>query len=505
MAASPRSSRYGVRLFPDGVLIAALLAASAALLRVAAAGAAAAGSALAAPAGALLAAAGGLALLSLALILAYASSGTALWLSRAHLEPHSTPAATLRSQLRHRRSVGSAMPCPYPDAWYVVALSAELAVGDIVDATVCGRSLVVFRPAGGRPAALDAYCTHMGAHLAHGGGRLTEDGCIRCPFHGWCYDANGKLVRTETGDAPPAGSDLRAWPVMERNGVISGWMSAAGHRGRPPSAPSSSAALTGTAAGAGVGEGAAALDKLTAALEVAADAPEDERPWFQPPVFPELDSGAFVYHGCSEHIVSALLFELPENGSDVGHLTALHTNFVIAALRPLLSHKWAASWRADEAQPHLARLRIVESMVLLGVTLPGAVQVEITQVGPSQVFFSFLLPGVGRLAMIESVTPLAPTTQRTLHAIYAAPHVPRIVAKALLAGVVRAYEQDLPVWAHKRYVAQPRLTASEGAIAVYRRWVRQFIKSPQAISFADAQKAQLRLDLGLPEDTPLSW
>jgi hypothetical protein len=70
---------------------------------------------------------------------------------------------------------------------------------------------------------------------------------------------------------------------------------------------------------------------------------------------------------------------------------------------------------------------------------------------------------------------------------------------------VRAYEQDLPVWAHKRYVAQPRLTASEGAIAVYRRWVRQFIKSPQAISFADAQKAQLRLDLGLPEDTPLSW
>ena len=35
-------------------------------------------------------------LMALALILAYASSGTALWLSRAHLEPHSTPAATLR-------------------------------------------------------------------------------------------------------------------------------------------------------------------------------------------------------------------------------------------------------------------------------------------------------------------------------------------------------------------------------------------------------------------------
>jgi hypothetical protein len=70
---------------------------------------------------------------------------------------------------------------------------------------------------------------------------------------------------------------------------------------------------------------------------------------------------------------------------------------------------------------------------------------------------------------------------------------------------VRAYEQDLPVWAHKRYEPAPRLTSSEGAIGVYRKWVRQFIKSPRAISFEEAQKAQLRIDLGLPDDSTLSW
>ena len=61
------------------------------------------------------------------------------------------------------------------------------------------------------------------------------------------------------------------------------------------------------------------------------------------------------------------------------------------------------------------------------------------------------------------------------------------------------------MWAHKRYEPAPRLTASEGAIAAYRKWTRQFVRSPRAITFVDAQKAQLRVDLGLPDDAPLAW
>ena len=40
-----------------------------------------------------------------------------------------------------------------------------------------GRDLVLFRGADGAPRVLDAYCPHLGAHLAVGG--RVEDDCIR--------------------------------------------------------------------------------------------------------------------------------------------------------------------------------------------------------------------------------------------------------------------------------------------------------------------------------------
>lgn len=257
--------------------------------------------------------------------IAYAANGTAIWLSSAHTAQHSTDLAGARTSLRHRRNVGRALPCPYPDAWYAVALSAELPPGGILDAVVCGRSLVIFRPArGGLPSVLDAYCSHNGAHLAHGGSRLVGD-CIRCPFHGWCFDAQGRAVSTGVGDRPPPGSDLRAWPVLERNGVVSVWMAAAGHA--VPASPTKPAEVA-----------APAPPKAPAAASL--------DPWWEPPVFPELNGGGgYVYHGCSEHLVPALIYELPENGADVVHLTELHTDFVVKSLRSLLCVRTGAGAR----------------------------------------------------------------------------------------------------------------------------------------------------------------
>lgn len=59
----------------------------------------------------------------------------------------------------------------------------------------------------------------------------------------------------------------------------------------------------------------------------------------------------------------------------------------------------------------------------------------------AQVSLNFRVPGIGRLFIIETVTPVAPTLQRVLHAVYAQPHIPRLVAKAILASTIRAYEQ----------------------------------------------------------------
>jgi cholesterol 7-dehydrogenase len=207
----------------------------------------------------------------------------------------------------------------------------------------------------------------------------------------------------------------------------------------------------------------------------------------------------------TENLVPAIIFELPENGADIGHLTALHSAFVVAALRPALSHAWVGHWRPHESEAHLANLSIQQTMVLCGLPLPGAVQVTILQCGPSQVYLFFALPGIGRVVITETVTPVEPTLQRVLHACHAEPGVPRLVAKVLLASVIRAYEQDVAVWAHKRYEPAPRLTASESSVKSYRGWVRQFYASPKAITFEQARRAQVKLDLGLPDDCPLDW
>ena len=74
--------------------------------------------------------------------------------------------------------------------WQPVALAQELA-GErpIVPVRLLGRDFVVFRDEQGRYGMLDRDCPHRGADLAFG--RL-EDGGLRCAFHGWLFDVEGK-------------------------------------------------------------------------------------------------------------------------------------------------------------------------------------------------------------------------------------------------------------------------------------------------------------------------
>ena len=67
--------------------------------------------------------------------------------------------------------------------------------------------------------------------------------------------------------------------------------------------------------------------------------------------------------------------------------------------------------------------------------------------------------------------------------MHAEAHSPRLVAKALLWSVVQAYEQDVPVWAHKRYEAAPRWTAKDASVVAYRRWVKQVRRAATTMTF----------------------
>jgi phenylpropionate dioxygenase-like ring-hydroxylating dioxygenase large terminal subunit len=95
-----------------------------------------------------------------------------------------------------------------------------------------GQDFVLFRDDVGRWALIDRDCPHRGADLAYG--RHEGDG-VRCPFHGWKFDAAGRCLDTP---GEPVGSTLcqrvrqRSYPVRQVAGVVFAWL---GPEGSTPS------------------------------------------------------------------------------------------------------------------------------------------------------------------------------------------------------------------------------------------------------------------------------
>ncbi len=108
------------------------------------------------------------------------------------------------------------------NCWYAIASSASLA-DQPIDVPFAGHDHVLFRDAQGRPRLYSDRCPHRGASLALG---RMEDGCLRCPFHGWKFTADGVCVEVpadEPGARIPPRSDLLGErPVTESRGFV--WM-----------------------------------------------------------------------------------------------------------------------------------------------------------------------------------------------------------------------------------------------------------------------------------------
>ena len=118
--------------------------------------------------------------------------------------------------------------------WQPVALVEELEGERPVKAVrVLGADFVVFRDEQGNYGLLDRDCPHRGADLAFG--RL-EDGGLRCPFHGWLFNAAGQCLEMP---AEPEGARLcqrvkqAAYPVAARSGILFAYLG----KGEPPEFP----------------------------------------------------------------------------------------------------------------------------------------------------------------------------------------------------------------------------------------------------------------------------
>lgn len=94
-----------------------------------------------------------------------------------------------------------------------------------------GEEMVVYRGASGAVYVVEAYCPHMGAHLAKNTTSYVvldkehvQGESITCPFHGWRFGPDGKCENIPYSPAPiPKAARLKSWPAIERGGCVFVW------------------------------------------------------------------------------------------------------------------------------------------------------------------------------------------------------------------------------------------------------------------------------------------
>jgi phenylpropionate dioxygenase-like ring-hydroxylating dioxygenase large terminal subunit len=314
----------------------------------------------------------------------------------------------------------SQFPFPsYPNGWFQVAYSDELATGAVQPLKYFGRDLVLFRDVEGKAHVLDAHCPHLGAHLGHGGEVVGNS--IRCPFHAWCFDGSGACTEVPYAKRIPAKASLRSWNVNEANGMIHVWFHAAG---LPPQ--------------------------------------------WEIPVLPEFSSTDWTPYQKRRWKIRTRCQEMAENSVDSAHFKYLHKT-------QNLPNPEADS---DGPKFHMRSSTVmttkqgeVEGFVesnLLGfgfVTTRFTGLVETLLVSSTttideeyvDVRFSFTVKDIGHAGMTKKI------------------------GAAFIAEIERQLGQDIPIWENKVYFDRPLLCDGDGPIGLFRRWVKQFYTDPDPL------------------------
>ena len=109
--------------------------------------------------------------------------------------------------------------------WQPVAASEESPIGGApLPLTIMGEDLVLFRDDKDRLGLIGLHCAHRGTDLSYG---RVEDGGLRCLYHGWLFDINGKCIDQPAQPAEKKFCDKvkhPAYPVQEKGGAIWAFM-----------------------------------------------------------------------------------------------------------------------------------------------------------------------------------------------------------------------------------------------------------------------------------------
>ncbi|MEA5504041.1 aromatic ring-hydroxylating dioxygenase subunit alpha [Halotia wernerae UHCC 0503] len=103
--------------------------------------------------------------------------------------------------------------------WYACEFSSAI-TSKPKQLSLLNQKFVLYRNSKGEAIALNDVCVHRGAALSNG---WVEDNCIRCPYHGWKYQADGACIEIPANqpDVPiPKKTRVNAYPVQEKYGFV---------------------------------------------------------------------------------------------------------------------------------------------------------------------------------------------------------------------------------------------------------------------------------------------
>ena len=314
------------------------------------------------------------------------------------------------------------LPHPYPRGWYRFRYSHEMRPGEVVTGRFFGKDLVGFRTASGRACVVDSHCTHLGAHL--GDGRV-EGETLECPFHGWCWDGDGRCTHVPFAERIPPRAALGAYEVIERNGIVYLWHDTTG------------------------------------------GAPD-----FDVPVAPEVEDPGWMRVWVHRQVIRSHIQEPRENACDVAHTPVLHARSfpMYPGMTPEIKN-WS-----EDAEARTLRFDIC------GYTgRPGSPPVE----NPST--FAFAGPGHATMRMERPLPllflfPLTPVDDEHLvftMMVYTRrrsrlPLVDKLLGRLAAKRFTMALREDYTIFNRKVFYDEPVLSSADGPIHRLRNWMKPF-------------------------------
>lgn len=301
---------------------------------------------------------------------------------------------------------------PIPFGWFAVAMSDEIAPGEIKTLHYFETELVIWRGESGALHASDPFCPHLGAHLGYGG-EVVGDG-LRCPFHHWTFNGEGGVTDIPYAKMIPPKlkrACLKTWPIREDAGVIYVWRH-----------------------------------------------PNHAAPKWELGVVPDI--GEWIEAERHAWTIKIHVQEITENGQDYAHFRAVH-----GTQGPPASEFKLDGW--------VRRSSVETQMTTPRGPMTGRIATE--AVGPGQSFTRFTdITEVLMAQQVTPIDRETTHLRWQLYHRPGISDGKMRVNVARMRDLVKQVNQDIPIWERKRYNPQPLLVDGDGPLLAYRQQYARF-------------------------------